>query len=191
MTPCINCLIRRAGALLVVLFLVVSAVRCCADNYSDQGMVYISGTVTDIENQQVCDSFGCQMGSSWSLWMHFQAPDWNAPGSDYSLSTVLLNCFGGPPCIDGYGASSDFGWAPYGFDMLSVDILDGKVVDARAACGGYFIEWGQADLWSYGDAFSGVTTGYAAPTPDAATIVSLATGMMIVGKRLHVLRPKK
>jgi hypothetical protein len=63
---------------------------------------------------------------------------------------------------------------------LSVNIEDGKVVDARVACGGYFIELGEADLWSYVDGFSGTTAGYAAPTPDPATILTVATGMAVI-----------
>lgn len=191
MTLGIRSLLRRARAPLLVLFLLASALGCFADIYSDEGTVYITGTITDIANQQTCDRYGCHIGSTWSLSMHFEAPDWNAPDSNYLISTVLLNCIGGPPCIDGYQASSDFGWGPYGFDILSVDIENGKVVDARAACGGYFIEWGEADIWSYVDGFSGTTTGYAAPgppIPDPATILTLATGIALVRIRLSLPR---
>ena len=183
MTRCIHSLIRRVSAPLVVIFLIASAGACFADNYSDEGTVYITGTVTDIQNQQTCDRYGCHIGSTWNLLMHFQAPDWNAPGSNYFISTVLLNCIGGPPCIDGYQANSDFGWGPFGFDILSVDIEDGKVVDTRAACGGYFVEWGQADIWEYVDGFSGMTTGYAAPgppIPDPPTILIFASGIALI-----------
>lgn len=189
MTLAIRSLLRRASAPLLLIFLVTSAPNCFADIYSNDGSVYLTGTITDIENQPTCDLYGCHTGSTWNLWMHFQAPDWNAPGSNYSLSTVLLNCFGGPPCIDGYDASSDFGWGPYGFDILSVYIENGKVVDARAACGGYFIEWGQADVWEYVNAFSGTTTGYAAPgppIPDLTTVLTFATGIGVICRRLHI-----
>jgi hypothetical protein len=191
MTPCIRSLIRRASAPLVILFLIASAVGCFADVYSDEGTIYITGTITDIENQLTCDRFGCQMGSTWSLSMHFLAPDWNAPDSNYLISTVFPNCIGGPPCIDGYQATSDFGWGPFGFDMLYVDIEDGKVVDARVASGGYFIEMGEADTWSYVDAFSGTTKGFAAPgppVPDPATVLTFATGMALAWRRLHIRR---
>jgi len=181
MAPCIHSLIRRASAPLIVFFLIATAAPCVADPYSDQGTVYITGTISDIGNQQTCDRYGCQMGSTWSLAMSFLAPNWNAPGANYSISTVLLNCFGGPPCINDYRASSDFGWGPFGFDILSIDIADGKVVDARASCGGYYIELGEANVWSYVNGFSGTTTGYAAPTPDAPTILTLASGMGVMG----------
>ncbi len=184
MTHCIHSLIRRASAPLVVIFLIASAGACFAGSYSDEGTVYITGTITDIENPQTCDRYGCHIGSTWSLAMTFLAHDWNSPDSNYSISTVLLNCFGGPPCIDGYQASSDFGWGPFGFDILSVDIQGGKIEDARVACGGYFIEMGEADRWSYVDGFSGTTTGYAAPTPDPATILSLASGLVLIRLRL-------
>jgi len=169
----------------------ICGVGVFADNYADEGTVYINGTVTDIENQQTCDLYGCHIGSTWSLSMHFLAPDWNAPDSNYLISTVLLNCIGGPPCIDGYQASSDFGWGPYGFDILSVDIEGGKVVDARLACNSYYIEWGEADRWSYADDFWGTTTGYAAPgppVPDPATLVSFATAMAVIGTKLNIRR---
>jgi hypothetical protein len=87
---------------------------------------------------------------------------------------------GGPPCFTDYHATSDFGWGPFGFDILSVDIEDGKVVDGRVSCGGYYIEWGEADVWSRVDGFSGTTAGYAAPTPDPATILTFATGMGLI-----------
>lgn len=188
MSPRIHSLVRRASAPLIVLFLIVSAVHCFADTYSDEGTVYITGNITEIQNQEACERYGCQIGSSWNLAITFLAPNWNAPGSSYFISTVLLNCFGGPPCITGYQAGSDFGWGPYGFDTLSVDIEDGKVVDARASSGGYFIEWGQADLWNYVDDMSGTTTGYAIPTPDAATILAFATGVVLARMRLNILR---
>lgn len=181
MTLCVRSLIRRASAPLVVLFLIASAGACFADSYSDEGTVYITGTITNIENQQTCDLYDCHIGSTWSLEMTFLASDWNAPGSNYFISTVFLNCMGGPPCFIDYHATSDFGWGPFGFDMLSVDIEDGKVVDAQVDCGGYYIEWGAADVWARMDGFSGTTTGYAAPTPDPATIVTLATGMGLIG----------
>ncbi len=187
MTPDLRSLIRRARAPLILFFLIISAGSCFADIYADEGTVYITGTITDIQDQQICDQYGCHIGSTWSLAMHFRAPDWNAPGSDYFMSTVLLNCFGGPPCIDGYHASSDFGWGPFGFDILSIDIQDGKVVDARAGCGGYFVEWGEANIWNYSYAFSGTTTGYAAPgppVPDPATVMTFATAIAMIGVRL-------
>jgi hypothetical protein len=188
MTSRIRSLARRASAPLFVLFLMGSAVGCFADSYSNEGTVYITGAITDIQNQATCDRYDCHIGSSWNLWVTFQAPDWNAPDSNYLISTVLLNCFGGPPCIDGYGASSDFGWAPYGFDILSVDIKGGKVVDARASCGGYFIESVRADIWAYVGAFSGRTTGYATPTPEPATVLALVTGMALIRIRRYPMR---
>ncbi len=122
--------------------------------------------------------------------MTFRAPEWNAPGSNYFMSTVLLNCMGGPPCIDGYQATSDFGWGPFGFDILSIDIEDGKLVDTRAACGGYFIEMGEANIWEYVLGFSGTTTGYATPTPEPATIMGLASGTaLFCFRRIFASRP--
>jgi hypothetical protein len=180
-------LIRRASAPLIILFLLFSAVFCFASPYSDEGTIYITGTITDIQNQQTCDTYGCHIGSSWSLWMSFLAPQWDNPGSSYEFSTVLLSCMGGPPCFTGYGASSDFGWAPFGFDILYIDIEDGKLADARVGCGGYFVELGEADVWSRVDAFSGTTTGYAAPTPDPATILTLSTGLWMA-RKTRILR---
>ena len=188
MTFSIRSLIRRASAPLIAFFLIVSAVHCFADLYADEGTVYITGTITDIENQQDCDRYGCHIGSTWNLSMTFLAPHWNAPGSNYFISTELLTCIGGPPCIIGYQSSSDFGWGPYGFDGLSVDIEDGKVVDARVATGGYFIEWGDDDRWSYVDDFSGTTTGHADTTPDAATVLTFATAVVGVGMKLNLPR---
>ncbi len=188
MTQCAHSLFRRAAAPLMVVFLILSASLCLADVYSDQGTVYITGTITSIEDQQTCDQFGCQMGSSWSLWMSFLAPQWNAPGSSYEFSTAMLSCMGGPPCFTGYGASSDFGWAPYGFDILYLDIEDGQLADARVGCGGYFVELGEADIWSRMDGFSGTTIGYAAPTPDPATVLTFLTGMLLARKALNLRR---
>src|SRR5690242_1590349 len=105
MTPHLHTLIQRAIAPLIFLSLVLSAAGCLADPYSDVGTVYITGTITDIQDQQVCDSYNCHIGSAWSLQMTFMAPHWNAPGTDYFISDVLLNCFGGPPCIFGYQAT--------------------------------------------------------------------------------------
>lgn len=189
--PLLPTLSRWASLTLLLLLLMASAASCFADSYSDEGTVFINGTLTDIQNQETCDRYDCQIGSSWNLWMHFQAPDWNAPGSNYFISTVLLTCFGGPPCIDKYGAGSDFGWGPYGFDILSIEINDGKVVDARVGTNGYFIEWGESDIWQYVDAFSGSTIGYVAPGPEApepAAILSFASGIGLIGLSLKLRR---
>lgn len=180
---------REKWLYLAILFL-LSAATCLADDYANQGTIFITGTINDIQNQQTCDQYGCQMGDSWSLEMTFRAPEWNAPGSNYFMSTVLLNCMGGPPCIDGYQATSDFGWGPFGFDILSIDIEDGKLVDTRAACGGYFIEMGEANIWEYVLGFSGTTTGYATPTPEPATIMGLASGTaLFCFRRIFASRP--
>ena len=180
MSPTIRSLIRRESGLLVVILLVASAVGCFADTYSDVGTVYLTGTITDVEDQQTCDRFGCHMGSTWSLAMTFLAPQWNAPDSNYLITTLFINCVGGPPCFIGYQASSDFGWGPYGFDVLSVDIEDGQVADALVACGGYSIEWGRDNRWSYVDGFSGTTTGNVTTTPDPVTLLTFATGVSLI-----------
>lgn len=187
MAPFIRSLLRRASAPLpLLLLLIASAVGCFADTYSSEGTVYITGTVTGMQNPHSCDLYGCHLGSTWSLEMTFVAADWNAPDSSYFISTVLLNCIGGPPCITDYHATSDFGWGPYGFDILSVDIEGGKVVDARASTGGYTIEWGEENWWSYAYSISGTTTGYAVPTPDPATILSFATGVTLLGLSRYI-----
>jgi len=177
----------RNTVLLVVILVSASVAICSADTYADQGTVFITGTITSIENQQTCDMYDCHIGSTWSLAMTFLAPDWNAPGSHYEFSTVFLNCIGGPPCFTGYQASSDFGWGPYGYDILYVDIEDGKVADARVATGGYYIEWGQADYWVYEPGFSGTTTGYAIPTPEPASLITLLGGAVLLPMK-RVLR---
>ena len=182
--------ISCSRGMLLAIFLIVSAASCLADSYSDQGTVFITGTITAIENQQNCDKYDCHIGSTWSLAMTFLAPDWDAPGSHYTISTVFLNCVGGPPCFVGYQASSDFGWGPYGYDVLYVDIEDGKVVDARVGSGGYFIEWGEADEWFYVNAFSGTTTGYAIPTPEPSTLLLLASGAVLSRVRRMRLFPR-
>ena len=67
----------------------------------------------------------------------------------------------------------------YGFDMLSVDIEDGKVVDARVASGGYFIEMGEADIWALCRCLFRHDNRICAPgppVPDPATILTFATG---------------
>jgi hypothetical protein len=169
--------------------LLVSAASGLADAYADEGTIYITGTITSIENQQTCDRYDCHLGSTFTLAMTFLAPDWNAPDSHYMFSSLMLSCIGGPPCFTGYQASSDFGWAPYGFDILYADIEDGNVVDARVGTGGYFIEWGQDNRWSFVDAFSGTTTGYAVATPEPAGIVTFVSGIFLVGiKRIIRIR---
>ena len=112
--------------------------------------------------------------------MTFLAPQWNAPDSNYLITALFINCVGGPPCFIGYQASSDFGWGPYGFDVLSVDIEDGQVADALVACGGYSIEWGRDNRWSYVDGFSGTTTGNVTTTPDPVTLLTFATGVSLI-----------
>ena len=183
MTPCVHSLIQRAITPLVVLLLIVSAVGCFADTYANEGTVSITGTITDIQNQQTCAVYNCHIGSTWTLQMSFVAPEWSAPGSSYSISDVLLNCFGGPPCITGYHATSDFGWGPFGFDILLVDIENGQIVGARADTGGYSIEWGQANSWQYVDGFSGTTTGQSEATPEPACLITFISGAVVVAMR--------
>lgn len=175
----------------LTLFVLASALTCLADSYANAGTILISGTITSIENQQTCDVYGCQIGSTWNLEIDFFAPEWNAPWSNYEFSTVLLNCIGGPPCFTGYSASSDFGWGPYMYDILYAKIVNGSLVDVRDGCGGYYIEWGEKDVWSRVDAFSGTTTGFVVPTeytPEPVTIVVAATGAAIGYARLRFSR---
>ena len=186
----IGSMIRCNRALLVAFFLVASAAACFADPYADQGTVFITGTITQIQGQQVCNQYDCHIGSTWTLAMTFLAPDWNAPGSHYIINAAFLNCIGGPPCFTDYRVNSDFGWGPYLFDDMSVDIENGEVVDARASDAGYFIEWGEANSWDYVIGFSGTTSGYAIPTPEPATILMSAGGALLSGvrRRLRVAR---
>ena len=167
----------RRNILWLAAFLLLSAACSLADPYSNQGMVYVTGVINSIDNQQTCVKFGCHLGDSWTFEMGFQAPDWNAPGSNYLITTGFLNCIGGPPCIDYYTATSDFKWSPFYFDVLSVQIENGKVVDVRAAAGNYFAEWGFSDRWLYVNGFSGSTSGDVA-TPEPATVVLMCGGIL-------------
>jgi hypothetical protein len=180
---------RHSFALIILLFLLASAAGCFADPYHDYGTVFITGTITDVWNQQTCDQYNCHIGSTWNLEMTFLAPNWDAPDSHYEFDAVMLGCIGGPPCFVGYYAYSDFKWAPYLYDGLYVDIENGKVVDARVATGGYFIEWGKADVWDYEPGFGGTTTGYAVAAPEPGTIILLTSGALLSGiRRISLVR---
>ena len=140
--------------LLFLLFLETTAFA----QYSDHGIVQVTGTVTSVQNQQECDQYACQIGSQWVATIQFWAPGWNAPSSNFDIYTVLVNCMGGPPCFTGYSATSNFGWAPWGFDTLHLKVQNGVVVDVGIYAGGYWAEWGQDATWSLTGAFSGITT---------------------------------
>jgi hypothetical protein len=164
--------------LLIATLLLFSAVASLADSYANEGMVYVTGVINSIDNQQTCNKFGCHLGDQWTFAMGFRAQDWNAPGSNYLISTGFLNCIGGPPCIDYYKATSNFGWSPFYFDSLIIQIDDGNVVDVRAGAGNYFIEWGFADRWLYEYGFSGSTSGYAVATPEPTTLTLVVGGIL-------------
>jgi len=174
--------------LLIIILVATATVASLADPYADEGTVYMTGTITSIENQQTCDLFNCHIGSTWNAWMTFRAPDWNAPGSHYDIFALMLGCYGGPPCILDWNGSSDFGWTPFYFDQLILEIDDGKVMDARAGADNYFLDWGEDNSWEYVNGFSGTITGYAVPTPDPATLLIVVTGMALIGTRPNVRR---
>jgi len=71
---------------------------------------------------------------------------------------------------------------------VSIEVENGQIVDARAACGGYFVEWGEANIWGYSLGFSGTTTGVADTTPEPACFVTLISGAIVaVGRRISLI----
>ncbi len=129
--------------------------------YSDHGVVKLTGTLTGIDNQQTCAEYNCFVGAQWTATLSFTALNWNAADSNFSIDTVLINCIAGPPCFTGYTATSDFGWGPYGFDTLHIEVKNGRVSDVSIATGGYAINWGQTNNWMLINGFNGTTTGAA------------------------------
>ena len=66
---------------------------------------------------------------------------------------------------------------------MSIEVENGQIVDARAACGGYFVEWGEANIWGYSLGFSGTTTGQSEATPEPACLITFISGAVVVAMR--------